>query len=161
MAARAGRSLARAAGRPGFTAVQQKYTYLWTRQLPRQTDQASDELLDYAAENDITVMAYTPLLKGAYQRSDVELPLTYDHPSNAVRLAELKAVAAELGATPNQVVLAWLMGGEVPVIPIIGASNVAQLEESLGAVELTLDDETRARLDAAGQGIDAGQRVSV
>ncbi|GAA1799512.1 aldo/keto reductase [Luedemannella flava] len=155
------RSLARAAGRPGFTAVQQKYTYLWTRQLPRQTDQASDELLDYAAENDITVMAYTPLLKGAYQRSDVELPLTYDHPSNAVRLAELKAVAAELGATPNQVVLAWLMGGEVPVIPIIGASNVAQLEESLGAVELTLDDETRARLDAAGQGIDAGQRVSV
>jgi aryl-alcohol dehydrogenase-like predicted oxidoreductase len=154
------RSLARAAGRPGYTAAQQKYTYLWTRQLPRQTDQASDELLDYAAEHeDMTVMAYTPLLKGAYERPEQELPLTYDHPSNAHRRAEIRAVADELGATPNQVVLAWLMGGEVPVVPILGASSVAQLEESLGAVDLRLDDDVRARLDAAGQGVDAGARV--
>jgi aryl-alcohol dehydrogenase-like predicted oxidoreductase len=59
-------------------------------------------------------------------------------------------VAAETEATLNQVVLAWMMGGELPVIPLVGASSVAQLEESLGAVDLELSVEQRARLDAAG-----------
>ena len=59
-------------------------------------------------------------------------------------------MAAETGATANQVVLAWLMGGELPVIPLVGASSVAQLEESLGAVDLELSAEQRARLDQAG-----------
>ncbi|MDI6099387.1 aldo/keto reductase [Actinoplanes sp. NEAU-A12] len=150
------RALARAAGRPGYTAVQQKYTYLWTRQLPAQTDQASDELLDYASSQpDVQVLAYTPLLKGAYVRSEVELPLTYDHPSNAARLRVLREVAADLGLTPNQVVLAWMMRGRPAVIPIIGASSVEQLDELLGAADVTLAPEIRDRLDAAGQNIGA------
>jgi aryl-alcohol dehydrogenase-like predicted oxidoreductase len=49
----------------------------------------------------------------------------------------------------NQVVLAWMIGGEVPVIPLVGASSVAQLEESLGAVDLELTAQQRTRLDAA------------
>jgi aryl-alcohol dehydrogenase-like predicted oxidoreductase len=57
---------------------------------------------------------------------------------------------AETGATANQVVLAWLIGGEIPVIPLVGASSVAQLDESLAAVELELTADQRARLDAAG-----------
>jgi aryl-alcohol dehydrogenase-like predicted oxidoreductase len=65
-------------------------------------------------------------------------------------LAALHAVASETGATANQVVLAWLMGGELPVIPLVGASSVAQLEESLGAVDLELSAGQRARLDQAG-----------
>ena len=47
------------------------------------------------------------------------------------------------------VVLAWLMGGEVPVVPLVGASSVAQLDESLAAVDLELTAEQRARLDEA------------
>jgi aryl-alcohol dehydrogenase-like predicted oxidoreductase len=54
-----------------------------------------------------------------------------------------------VGATPNQVVLAWLMGGDPPVLPVVGASSVAQLDESLAARELRLDPELRRRLDAA------------
>jgi aryl-alcohol dehydrogenase-like predicted oxidoreductase len=46
-------------------------------------------------------------------------------------------------------VLAWLMGGELPVIPLVGASSVAQLEESLAAVDLELTAAQRARLDEA------------
>ena len=46
-------------------------------------------------------------------------------------------------------VLAWLMGGEVPVVPLVGASSVAQLDESLAAVDLELSAEQRTRLDAA------------
>ena len=64
-------------------------------------------------------------------------------------LAALRAVAAEAGATVNQVVLAWLMGAELPVVPLVGASSVAQLEESLAAVDLELTAEQRGRLDQA------------
>ena len=59
------------------------------------------------------------------------------------------AVAQETGATPNQVVLAWLMGHPVPTIPLVGASSIDQLQESLDAVELTLSRDQRARLDQA------------
>jgi aryl-alcohol dehydrogenase-like predicted oxidoreductase len=45
--------------------------------------------------------------------------------------------------------LAWLIGGELPVVPLIGASSVAQLDESLAAVELQLSAEQRQLLDAA------------
>ncbi|MGO4424203.1 aldo/keto reductase, partial [Streptomyces sp. MCAF7] len=60
-----------------------------------------------------------------------------------------REVAKETGATPNQVVLAWLMGAHKPVIPVLGVSSVAQLEEALGAVDLELAPELRAKLDAA------------
>jgi aryl-alcohol dehydrogenase-like predicted oxidoreductase len=46
------------------------------------------------------------------------------------------------------VALAWLLGAEVPVIPVVGVSSLAQLEEALGAADLVLDAEVRERLDA-------------
>jgi aryl-alcohol dehydrogenase-like predicted oxidoreductase len=49
----------------------------------------------------------------------------------------------------NRVVLAWLTGAEIPVIPLVGASSVAQLDESLAAVDPELTTEQRTRLDAA------------
>ena len=48
-------------------------------------------------------------------------------------------------------VLAWLMGGRPAMIPVVGASTVAQLDEQLGAVDLQLDEEARKRLDGAGR----------
>lgn len=46
------------------------------------------------------------------------------------QLAVLTEVAGELRATVNQVVLAWLIGHPVPTVPVVGASSVAQLDES-------------------------------
>ena len=70
----------------------------------------------------------------------------FSHAGTAQRLTALRAVVEETGATANQVVLAWLMGGELPVIPLVGASSVAQLEESLAAADLELSAGQRARL---------------
>jgi aryl-alcohol dehydrogenase-like predicted oxidoreductase len=42
-----------------------------------------------------------------------------------------------------------MIGGELTVVPLIGASSVAQLDESLAAVDLQLSDEQRQLLDAA------------
>ncbi len=61
----------------------------------------------------------------------------------------LREVAGEAGATVNQVVLAWQTGAELHVLPLVGASSVAQPAESLAAVDLELAPEQRERLDAA------------
>jgi aryl-alcohol dehydrogenase-like predicted oxidoreductase len=105
---------------------------------------ADGSILSYVrAEPGLTLVAYSPLLSGAYTRPDKELDRAYDHPGTRARLAVLDQVAKETGATANQVVLAWLLGGELPVIPLVGASSVAQLDESLAAVD------QRQRMDAA------------
>jgi aryl-alcohol dehydrogenase-like predicted oxidoreductase len=145
------RSIARAAGRPAYQCVQQEHSYLLAHPDPGQVNLISEELIDYATAEDLTLLAYSPLLKGIYARPGQAPPAAYDHPGNQPRLAVLGEVAAELGATPSQVVLAWLMQGRPPMIPVVGASTVAQLDELLGATELHLDGDTRQRLDTAGR----------
>ena len=96
------------------------------------------------------MVAYSPLLKGGYVRQDKLDAAEFDHPGTPARLAALREVAEDAGATVNQVVLAWLIGAQVPVILLVGASSVAQLDESLAAVDLELTTDQRTRLDAAG-----------
>lgn len=67
---------------------------------------------------------------------------------NAV-LAALDAVAAETGATPAQVALAWLAAQPGVIAPIASATSVDQIEELIGMMALNLDDEQIARLNAA------------
>jgi aryl-alcohol dehydrogenase-like predicted oxidoreductase len=131
--------------------VQQEYSYLLAQPGPGQVNLITEELIDYATSEGLTLLAYSPLLKGVYARPGTAPPAGYDHPSNRPRLAVLAEVAAELGATPTQVALAWLLGGRPPMIPVVGASSVAQLDEILGATRLELDQEVRDRLDAAGR----------
>lgn len=95
------------------------------------------------------MVAYSPLLNGAYTEPGKEMERSYDHPGTRVRLEALSTVVTETGATANQVVLAWLMGGDLPVVPVFGASSVAQLDENLAAVELELTAQQRMLLDAA------------
>ena len=134
--------------------VQQQYSYIHPMPRIGRTNFVTPELLDYAASTGVdgrpplAVTAYSPLHQGAFTRTDKPLWGGVDHPTTHARLRMLHEVARDLGATPNQVALAWLLGGEVPVIPIVGASSLAQLEETLGAAELDLDPEVRERLDA-------------
>ena len=57
-------------------------------------------------------------------------------------------VAKELGKKPVQVALAWVLSVPGVDSPIIGSTKIAQLEELAEAVELELDDEIIARLEA-------------
>jgi aryl-alcohol dehydrogenase-like predicted oxidoreductase len=94
-------------------------------------------------------VAYSPLLAGGYTRSDKTPGHEYEAAGNAARLEALAAVARDTGATRNQVVLAWLMGDPLPTIPLVGASSLDQIQESLDAVDLELSADQRARLDEA------------
>ncbi|MFI8308419.1 aldo/keto reductase [Streptomyces sp. NPDC085927] len=150
------RALAAAAGLPGYEVLQYQHSYLRPRtDLPEDLfpdgslGHAGAELLTYLrAEPGPALVAYSPLLKGAYARPE-RLPRDYDHPGTPARLKALHEVARETGASAGQVVLAWQLGHELPILPLAGVSSVAQLEENLAAVDLELSPEQRARLDAA------------
>ena len=63
----------------------------------------------------------------------------------------LSEVAAQLGATPMQTALAWLLYRAPNILLIPGTSSIAHLHENLAAAELALPDEVLARLDAIGK----------
>lgn len=56
-------------------------------------------------------------------------------------------VAAELGASPAQVAIAWIMTRSAALHPIIGARRLDQLADNLGAAEIALPAAARDRLD--------------
>jgi NDP-hexose C3-ketoreductase / dTDP-4-oxo-2-deoxy-alpha-D-pentos-2-ene 2,3-reductase len=58
-----------------------------------------------------------------------------------------EAFCDELGHDPAHVALAWLLARPGVVAPIIGPRTVAQLEATMGAFDITLDDVASARLD--------------
>lgn len=63
------------------------------------------------------------------------------------KLEAYEALCADLGETPANVALAWLLHNPVVSAPIIGPRTMAQLDDALRAVEITLSAETLQKLD--------------
>jgi len=139
-----------------YAAIQQEYSYL--RPKPG-TDfgigvHADDELMDYLRENeDVTLLAYSPLLKGIYDdRKKRESSYNwhiYDTEDTRVRLETLSSLARELGVSNSQLVLAWLRHHRPKVIPILGARTLEQFEQCMQSLAIRLTDEQMAILSAA------------
>src|ERR1700728_1857272 len=117
------RGLAAAAGLPGYEVLQYQHSYLRPRtDLPGSSSpdgmpgMLGGDLLSYLrAEPQLTMVVYASLLRGGYVRPDkLEAAefAEFDHPGTPARLAALREVAKDAGATVNQVVLAWLIGAE-------------------------------------------------
>ncbi len=89
-------------------------------------NRSSEAVLDYCEANGIAFIPWFPIQTGALAKDD----------------GKLAKLAAELGATPAQVALAWLLKRSPVVLPIPGTKSIAHLEENLGAasVELSADD---------------------
>jgi aryl-alcohol dehydrogenase-like predicted oxidoreductase len=145
------RSLARAQGVEPWSAVQLRHSLVQPRPLTPVAEAGhrmlAAEDLDLAGAEGLAVWSYSSLMWGAYVRADKQLPETYDHPGTARTLAVLAEVAGELAATPNQVVLAWLMRQGID--PIVGASRVEQVEEALAVRDVRLGDGQAARFAEA------------
>lgn len=67
--------------------------------------------------------------------------------------AALDDIAKELGATPMQTALAWLLHRAPHILLIPGTSSVGHLRENLAAAELVLPGDVLARLEAIGKGV--------
>ncbi|HWO66936.1 MAG TPA: aldo/keto reductase [Umezawaea sp.] len=147
------------ADRYGWTApvaVQQQHSYL--RPAPR-TDRvgiAGPELLDYlTAHDDLSLVAYSPILQGIYddpdRRATHGMWTAYSGTDSEARLAAVGKVAADLGVTGNQVALAWLLHQRSPgAIPIAGTRTWEQFEAFLPALDVELGEGHLAELEAAG-----------
>ncbi len=135
-----------------YSAVQQKYSYLrprhhadfWVQKL------INEEMIQYCEQRGLTLLAYSTLLSGLYAKDPVEIPDDYDTKDNALRLKILTQVAQELGASKNQVVLAWMMQHQPAIVPIIAASKPEQIQESMGSIDIKLTPEQMETLDCAG-----------
>jgi aryl-alcohol dehydrogenase-like predicted oxidoreductase len=66
-------------------------------------------------------------------------------------VAAVKEVSGEVGQSMAQVALAWLRYRELPVIPIIGARKLSQLQDNLASLELKLSEEQVKKLDEASR----------
>ena len=64
-------------------------------------------------------------------------------------VAAYLGIAARHGLDPAQMAIAWCLTRPFPVMPIIGATNVVQLQVALGAADVTLSPEVLAEIDAA------------
>ncbi|MCM3298346.1 oxidoreductase [Streptomyces sp. NPDC058947] len=97
-------------------------------------NRADDALVERCANEDIAYAAFFPL--GGF---------------NPLQSAELDAVAAHLGASRQQVALAWLLQRSPSMVLIPGTSSVAHLRENIAAAELELPADAIAELDAIGE----------
>jgi aryl-alcohol dehydrogenase-like predicted oxidoreductase len=80
---------------------------------------------------------------------------------NLALVEEVRAVAREVGATPVQLALAWVLSRGDDVVAIPGTKRVRYLEENAGAADLALTEEQLRRLDeAVPAGAVAGARYS-
>ncbi|MDP4022506.1 aldo/keto reductase [Methylobacterium sp. NEAU 140] len=121
------------------------------------------ELEPLCREREVGVIGYFSLaagfLTGKYRsagaaagRARENRVAKYLNPRGFALLDVLDAVARDLGGSPAQVALAWVIARPGITAPIASATSVAQLDELLGAVRLTLPQEAVARLDAASAG---------
>jgi len=116
------------------------------------------ELLPMAEALGLTVAAWSPLgggvLSGKFTRPGGAgagtriTPESVSERDHAVAAA-VAGVAAELGATPSQVAIAWILSRSEAVCPLLGARRLDQLADNLGALDLTLPADAAGRLDAA------------
>lgn len=136
---------------PEYCCIQQRYSYVRPRIGTHSDPQvvANEELLDYCKNRELTLLAYSPLLRGAYTRPDRSFPEQYLGRDMEVRLAVLKAIAEEKNATANQVVLAWMVHSSPCIVPLVAASKPEQMRENLRALRVKLSIDDMARLNDA------------
>jgi pyridoxine 4-dehydrogenase len=94
-------------------------------------NRADDELVETCAARGIAFVPFFPLGGGM----------------KPLRAKVLDEVSAEVGATPHQVALAWLLHGPENILLIPGTSKVAHLKENIAAAEIVLSEDQIRRLD--------------
>ena len=138
-----------------ISALQSEYS-LWERNLEA-------EIIPVLRELEIGLVPFSPLGRGFltgtarraeeypegdYRRGDPRFQgANYDANMGAAKV--VAEVARELGATPAQVALAWVLARGSDMVPIPGTKRRSYLEENLAGATLRLDPTAMARLDAA------------
>jgi aryl-alcohol dehydrogenase-like predicted oxidoreductase len=154
------RTIRRAHAVQPVAAVQSEYS-LWTRDVER------NGVLAACEELGIGFVPFSPLgagfLTGAidtsttFEKTDFRsISPRFAADARAANMAVvdlLKRIAAQTGATPGQVALAWLLAQKPWIVPIPGTTKLARLEENIGAASVALTGAHLAEIDDAASKI--------
>jgi pyridoxine 4-dehydrogenase len=115
--------------------AQKTATIVTVQNLYNLADRSAEELLDHCEAQGIGFIPWFPLATGKLARDG----------------GPLDEISKEVGASPSQLALAWLLRRSPVMLPIPGTSSVDHLEDNLAAASIELTDEQFERLaDAAG-----------
>ena len=149
-----------------IAALQTEYS-LWTRNPEIAVLQACREL-------GVSFVAFSPVARGflcgpldvaTFDAKDIRRTMPRftpeNHAKNQALLPPFNAIAAEVGCTPAQLAIAWLLHQGDDILPIPGTTSVDHLMDDLGAAQVRLSADVLARLDALiNQRTVAGDRYS-
>jgi aryl-alcohol dehydrogenase-like predicted oxidoreductase len=139
-----------------ITAVQTEWS-LWTR------DPETNGVLATVRELGIGFVPYSPLGRGflsgriasidALEKDDFRRKNPrfqgYNFFKNMELVKRVESIARSKGITPGQLALAWVLAKGDDVVPIPGTRHINYLEENVAAVDVELDIDEIARIDAA------------
>ena len=137
-----------------IAAVQSEYS-LWTRD-------PEDGVLQTCEKLGIGFVPYSPLgrgfLTGAIKSQDDFEPDDYRRNSprfqgenfakNLALVDKVRELAEARGCTPSQLALAWVLAQNAHIVPIPGTKRIKYLDENIGAVDVKLDNDDLAAIDA-------------
>ncbi len=114
---------ARAAGGPGFIAMQDHYNLVYREE--------EREMIPLCADLGVGIIPWSPLARGLLTGS-----------------RRLLAVAADCGLPPATVALTWLLARPAVAAPIIGATDPTHVDQAVAALDVTLTPQHTQRLEA-------------
>jgi aryl-alcohol dehydrogenase-like predicted oxidoreductase len=137
-----------------IAAVQTEYS-LWTRN-------PEIAVLDACRELGTTFVAFSPVARGflcgkpidiaQLDAKDIRRSMPRFHADNFARNLQLLppylALAQELGCSPSQLAIAWLLHKAPHILPIPGTTSIAHLHDDLGALDVKLNAEHMQRLES-------------
>ncbi|HYJ69693.1 MAG TPA: aldo/keto reductase [Nocardioidaceae bacterium] len=145
--------IATAAGTSRFVSMQNHYNLVYREE--------EREMIPLCVDQGIGVIPWSPLARGflAGNRergggrttvragSDPLADRFYDDADFDI-VDVVREVAGERATSPAQIALAWLLSKAAVTAPIVGATKLRHLEDAIAAVDLTLDTDEVARLEA-------------
>jgi aryl-alcohol dehydrogenase (NADP+) len=142
-------------GLEGFVSMQNHYNAMYREE--------EREVIPFCIDQNIGLIPWSPLargfLSGKYKRgeepnfarfkSDPLLKQRYFRDNDFAIVDAVKEIAHEESVSPSQVALAWMLDRPGITSPIIGVSKIEHLEESIAAVDLSLNSDHVKRIDEA------------
>jgi aryl-alcohol dehydrogenase (NADP+) len=141
-------SMQRALGLAPFICMQSYYNLIYREE--------EREMLPLCLEEGIGVTPWSPLARGLLAGTAIDSARLAGDPLTKARLVgeldmpvieRLNAFAAERGEPPARIALAWLLGSPAVIAPVLGFSNVSQVELACASLSLSLSPEDRTTLE--------------
>lgn len=149
--------IAKSRGIPGFSALQYHYNPIWR--------EAEREAMPFCRDEGLGLLAYSPVARGLLSgqargedggrteraRADDYARQWYGRDADIAALGVIEAIAAERGADPAQIAVAWVLGRPGVSSAIFGATRIGHVDAAVAALDIRLTAEETARIDATYQ----------